>query len=296
MGFSAKQEMAVTKCTSGEEDIQIPLNFIQRWALGLETYLRSQLQLQNVWALSHVATIVGFVCYVYALAAGELELGGLRESSYKLTMLSMTVTFVIVMYRANFEEQLVINDNKEEVIVKPKVMSVRELIQNDNALLFATILLWNFTLESVLKLLPFVIYAMINLSSFFIQEVIPHRPLSRALLPLFDYLELPLLTVASHFDLLNMFSLFKESYESHNGYPSVIYFWVWCLRFESSEISRSSVKALFGFVDGIANLGLLPNRLHRRYIDWRVRWTFLIPMDYKSAYYSGGDVDNEDDD
>jgi hypothetical protein len=186
------------------------------------------------------------------------------------------------MYRANFEEQLIINDDKEEVIVKPKVMSVSELMQNENALLFGYVLLWDFTAESIIKLVPFVIYSMINISGFFIQELIPESQLSKALFPLFNYLELPLLITASHFDMIVMLQLANEAYDTRNAYPLVIYMWIWCLRFENSEISRSSVKAIVTFLDGLMCLNIIPMKLSFQYVEWRRRWTFMIPMERES--------------
>lgn len=263
-----------------EEDIQLRFSFVRQCARSTGSFLRSQTRLQNAWFVSHIATLLGFSLYTVALVDGTR--GNLQLRSYALATSSMTLTFVIVMYRANFEEQLVINGDREEEIVKPKVMGVSELMRDENALLFAYVLLWDFTARSIAKLVPFVVYSTINLSGFFLQELIPQSNLSAALLPLFNYFEMPLLILASHFDLIVMAQLVRESIETQNAYPLVIYCWIWLLRYENSEISRSSVKLIVTFIDGLLCLIIVPRKVAEAYVTWRRRWTFMIPVDYNA--------------
>lgn len=259
-----------------DEDITISLSIFQRTFAATDAYIRSQCHLQTFWSISHFITIIGSLLYVFALFRDNTRL---QHSSYKLTTWGTVTTYLIVLYRSNFEEQIVVNEEKEEVILEPKVMCISELMKNENAQLLGYICLWIFTEATLIKLVPFFIYSLVNLSSYFTLDLIPNSGFSNALLPLLNYFELPLLSLASHFDLLAMSYLTKEAYSSGSAYPLVIYLCIWALRYENSEISRSSIKGIVTTIDQLFFMNFIPMRLQAEYALWRTYCTFMIPLD-----------------
>ncbi|KAH3676416.1 hypothetical protein WICMUC_002047 [Wickerhamomyces mucosus] len=186
----------------------------------------------------------------------------LEANAYKVSTLGSALTYLIVLYRANFEDKVVeFNEHKNEVIVKSKLMTMSEFVKNENAQLLGYVLLWNFTPRSLIKLVPFLIYSMLNLTSFLTSEVIPDYPFSLALIPLLNYLEVPLLIIASHFDIFSFFILFKECIDIQNAYPFIIFLLIWLLRYESSEACRSSFVKIWSFITSIFIVGRSGNQV-----------------------------------
>ncbi|KAH3684736.1 hypothetical protein WICPIJ_004267 [Wickerhamomyces pijperi] len=228
-----------------------------------------QIHLQNLWVLSHLLTILGILFYLYGRMSNNNEL---EYYSYKVGTMGSVLTYLIVLYRANFEEQIVeFNENKNEVTVKTKIMTMSEFVRNENAQLLGFVILWNFTPMSIIKLAPFFIYSGLNLTSFFTLEIIPDYSFSTALLPLLSYLEVPLLITASHFDLISFGVVLRESIEESNAYPFVIFSFIWLLRYESSEACRSSFNLIFSFVLSLfTQLTSLPSSFGKKEPDTNV--------------------------
>lgn len=228
--------------------IKLPNIDLHRYSM----LVKSQLHLQNLWVLSHMLTILGISFYLY----GSLSQNSETEFyAYKVGTMGSALTYLIVLYRVNFEEQVVeFNENKNEVIVKTRIMTMTEFVKNENAQLLGFVILWNFTPMSIIKLAPFFIYSSLNLTSFFTLEIIPNYSFSTALLPLLTYLEAPMLITASHFDLISFAVVIKECYQLSNVYPFIIFSFIWLLRYESSEACRSSFSFIISFFSTFFNI------------------------------------------
>lgn len=246
-----------------------------------EQCARSQLNLQNLWFVSHTLTLVGTLLFTYhSFVSSNVYL---QERFYKVSTLGSLFTYLIVLYRCFFEEQLVeFNEEKSEVIVKTQNISFTEFIKNENAQLLGYILLWNFTEQSIFKLAPFFIYSFLNLTSFVTMELFPENSLSIAILPLLNFLEIPLLIVASHFDLLVSGVLVRECWRLKNSYPFIIYSFIWLLRFETSEASRSSIGSMLRFIDIQLDQEAVPDFIKEQWIKFRQHSEMITPLEFQT--------------
>lgn len=211
----------------------------------------SILELQNLWAFSHVLTIFGTLTYVFTAAAQNHLLS---QFSYKLSVLGSIITYLVVLYRSNLtvnEEVIEVDESKKRiaVVVDTQRISISELLKNENAQLLGYALLWWVTPQSGFKILPFFIYSLLNITTFVTTQIIPESSLTAAITPLLNYIEVPMLIGASHLDLLIFVIMLKQSLVSQSGYALFIYTFIWVLRFETSEASRSSLNIIVRLLD-----------------------------------------------
>jgi len=201
-------------------------------------------KLQNFWALSHILTLVGTSLYLFAIISKNEPLW---KFCYKLSILGSIVTYAVVLYRSNFsiEQEIVELDETKtlmELVVETHRIPISDLLKNENAQLLGYALLWLVTPESFIKLLPFFIYSLINITTYLTTQIIPESALAAAVTPLLNYLEIPMLIGASHLDLVVFIVMLKQACISGSGYALFIYGFIWILRFESSEACRSSLN------------------------------------------------------
>lgn len=253
------------------------------------------LELQNLWAFSHVLTIFGTLSYAFTAAAAQSH--ALSHLSYKLSVLGSIITYLVVLYRSNptvNEEVIEVDESKNRiaVVVDTQRISISELLKNENAQLLGYALLWWVTPQSVVKILPFFLYSLLNITTFVTTQMIPESSLAFAITPLLNYLEVPMLIGASHLDLLIFVVMLKQALSSQSGYALFIYSFIWVLRFESSEASRSSLNIVIKLLDD-----RVPKEDVRLYKLWKsVRWVLglFVPLEKDESVlqsFEDGDSD-----
>lgn len=273
---------------------ELPVEIKQDFSIisSIELNLRSNLNLQNLWIVSHILTLIGTSLYVLCLVRNNPDLS---KKCYRISILSSLFTYLVVLQRSRIEEEVQIYEN-QRVFVKTKYASLTNSLKNENAHLLGYIILWNFTKQSILKLIPFFIYSFLNISSFFILEVFPSSSLSIAVSPLLNFCEIPLLIVASYIDLFVIGVISKESFDDKDAYPFVIYFFIWLLRFENSEASRSSVGLIIRILDNyIFNSSLVSDSVKESWKQFRELLSEYFPLNNQNNDIDKEFIDSNDD-
>lgn len=238
------------------------------------------LKLQNLWAFSHLLTILGTSTYLFAIISNNYHLW---VFSYKVAVLGSIITYLVVLYRSNLsvEEEVVDVDESKtrvELVVETQRISASELLKNENAQLLGYAILWWITPESVFKILPFYLYSSLNITTFITTQVIPESAFAVAITPLLNFLEIPMLIGASHLDLIVFAVMLKQALISGSGYAFFIYSFIWVLRFETSEASRTSLNTCVNLLDELISAD------HQSFVyyNWRrCRWLLnkIVPLD-----------------
>lgn len=258
--------------TENEKDLNSVFSKLQNF------FVSNILSIQTIWAASHFFTIFG-TQYYFAGVVNGLMFDKTVKFYYGAISGSIS-TYLIVIYKTHTDKSIAgltdekgekeeLEDEEEETREETATTFVfSNLLKDENTHLLIFTILWLFTPISILKLVPFYLYSVLNISSYFTELLFPNTALSEALLPLINYFEFPLLVIASYFEILNFILLSKECYLMNNYYPLVIFIVTWVLRFEVSKACYQSVYSIYETLDFVLEnfylfhmLGLIWNSL-----------------------------------
>ncbi|ODV58032.1 uncharacterized protein ASCRUDRAFT_72896 [Ascoidea rubescens DSM 1968] len=225
------------------------------------------LTLKYVWGISHFITIIGTIGYFLTIFNFS-KLNLIEPIYFKPTIwyysadLGAILTYSIVIF-------ISINNSMPELV--PFTLSKFLKFENSHLLSFA--MLWLFTPITIFKILPFTLYSLLNLSNYLAVEVFPDSSLAELMNSLIEILETPLLLMAAHLDLILFPIILMQSINQQNFYPYVIYSIIWCLRIESSEVSKTSLYCLIHTIDNWVQSSSYVDKYS--YEKWTVFRTFM---------------------
>lgn len=225
------------------------------------------LTLKYIWGISHCITIIGTVGYFLTIfnfnKANSSEPIYLKPTIwYYSADIGAILTYSIVIF-------ISINNSMPELV--PFTLSKFLKFENSHLLSFA--ILWLFTPITIFKILPFTLYSLLNLSNYLAVEIFPESSMAELMNSLIEILETPLLLMAAHLDLLLFPIILVQSTKQQNLYPYVIYTIIWCLRIESSEVSKTSLYCLIHTIDNWIENSRYVDRFS--YEKWVVFKTFM---------------------
>lgn len=201
-------------------------------------------ELQLLWFITHVLTIVSFIVNVFILMGfnNPLLLG---FSWYRFSNYCCIITYSIVIYKRYLCQPTI----EEHTIHEGVLLSY--VLKTENVQLIICACLWCFTQESIFKLFPFFTYSLLNVVCFFVFDTYPEAPLSVVLAPLIYYLREPMLVTAGIVDIFIIGILIKEGIRSKSVYSLFLYTFVWGLKIENSEASRIALNKFLNLAEKI---------------------------------------------
>ncbi|ODV96288.1 hypothetical protein PACTADRAFT_80329 [Pachysolen tannophilus NRRL Y-2460] len=253
--------------------------------------------LQYIWVFSHSVTLISTLFYLGCIVDAKKKGNNPNSFWYKAADLGAVFTYSVVLYRryslilqmsfSNNKEGMEEKQGNEEVANNSTTLTkipLSEILKSENAHLLMFSLLWLSTPVNLLKILPFSLYSLLNLSHYLSIEILPDSQFSDAIIPLINYLETPMLVAASHLDILNFLVLGKECFKFKNGYSLALYTLTWCLRLETSEATRYSFHNIIAAIDYLVeNSTFLPKSIKNCWLtNLRKSITTLIPLNIVS--------------
>lgn len=209
---------------------------------------------QLLWFIAHVNTLLGFVMYVTCLLNPGKKFLEIM-SWYKITNISCILTYSIVIYK-----RYLCDDSIERIEAGNNIF-ISYILKTENAQLIISAILWSVTEESIFKLIPFVIYSILNISCFFVFDAYPNETFSVALAPFICYIKDPSLVFSAFNDVAVIGILLNESYYSNSYYAFFLYVFIWGLKVENSEASRIALYKIVQFFDTILTNSYVPLKL-----------------------------------
>lgn len=214
--------------------------------------------LQLSWITTHFLTIIGFLLYLYKG----------NTNWYSISSISCILTYVLVTYR-----QVILLLSRKSNGAIP----FSTILKSENTHLLGMSILVSVSYRVWIKLITSFVYSYINLATLFMIDMYPNNGLTKALLPLYNYFEQPLLIGASIIDLSVSLVYLKEFL--FNGCPIylfIIYCMIFAVRFENSKTCQCSSKFLFNFVISV----LTKYNSFEGVVNWLKVWDeFLLPND-----------------
>lgn len=230
----------------------------------LATLPEIRILLQRGWFASHWMTIIGTVMYMLT----AIKVPGLSLVFYTIAVLGAIATYSIVIYQKHYMGREFL----------PSVVPLSQAVRSENFHLLLLALLWLITPAQLFKILPFYIYLLLNVSRFGVHNLLGgYTGISLALAPLITYLEVPLLSIASHIDLLLFPIMLIQSLIHGSFYGLIIFFFIWCLRVEYSAASRQSIYTMLNLVTRILSQPNIPPHVFQNWLFVRRNIETMIP-------------------
>ncbi|ODQ78894.1 hypothetical protein BABINDRAFT_162560 [Babjeviella inositovora NRRL Y-12698] len=260
----------------------IPLQFSDLSPISFSHLIFS---LQHVWLISHAITLLSVFGYVFVSLDSATHSSTLR-SWYLTADLATIITYSVVIYRRHLVTtvrnlgslSVATPGSTYPPVYRHTRIPLSEVLRSENAHLLAFGLLWLATPQNIIKLLPFACYSFLNLGHFLINECFSYSLLSAAIAPLLAYLEAPLLLGAAHTDIFIILILLKETVQNRSAFALFFYAFIWGLRLESSDASRSSLYSVLWAIDLFFNRRDVPVNVRESWVHVKTGITTLIPL------------------
>ncbi|CDK25149.1 unnamed protein product [Kuraishia capsulata CBS 1993] len=160
-----------------------------------------------------------------------------------------------------------------------KSVLLSEILKSENFHLLLCAILWQFTKPSLTKILPYGVYSFLNITSYLTVDAFPGNQLSVALLPLKTYSEPLLLLGAAWAELLIFGSLARESWEGESVFYFYFYLFLWGLRTDSSEATRTAFHNVVDMFDWLLLNRLCPPAIRQSWLSFKRPLYALIPLE-----------------
>lgn len=232
-------------------------------------------ELQLCWFLTHTFTVICFMFYNIVLFNPEKPYLNLLPW-YQISNYSCILTYSIVIYKRYLCENKI--DEKE---IDGNIL-ISYILKTENVQLIICASLWTFTQESVMKLIPFFIYSILNLSCFFVFETYPEAPFSLALAPLICYIRNPFLVFSGLIDIAIIGVLVKEAIENNTYYSLFLYTFIWGLKMENSDASRLALYKCMELIDAILINHYIPEKVQNIWRQIKTQFCQLLSISTKS--------------
>lgn len=229
---------------------------------------------QLIWLISHVITILGFMIYSIGIFNPEKHYLSIFPS-YKLTNYSCILTYIIVIYKRYFCDEII-----EQKVIDNKTL-ISYILKTENVQIIIFAFLWIVTKASVFKLIPFVIYSLLNVSCFLVFEAFPETQFSISLAPFVNYIKNPLLIFSAFIDIFVIGLLFYEAFQSNSYYALFLYVFIWCLRMDNSEASRIAIFNIIQVIDKLFKNNLIPTKIKQTWICFKIKVLRLLSFSTK---------------
>ncbi|KAG0689617.1 hypothetical protein C6P40_004776 [Pichia californica] len=191
---------------------------------------------------------------------------------YKLTNYCCILTYSIVIYKRYLCDE---NINKNEFESNTLISYI---LKTENVQLIISAFLWTVTEESFFKLVPFAIYATLNLSCFLVFEAYPQTQFSISLAPFISFIKNPCLIFSAFIDIFIIGLLFHESFKKNSYYVFFLYSFIWCLKMDNSEASRIALFKILKVVDIIFRNQMVPKKINQSWLCFRMKILRLLSI------------------
>lgn len=213
--------------------------------------------LRYSWLSAHLITMTGSIYYFYSVILNnhtDILLG------YKASVVGSCITYSLV----TLNHLMILIEGHNKPISKKKVGSASSksqasinlketrfsnLLNTENTHLLAISFLTLTSPMNGLKLITFLIYSIMNLSTFVISDLFESNPVMSSLMPLLEYLVCPLLKFSNNVSFLLIFVYAKEMMFEQNYSSFLTYTLVYCLKLDSSQHCRDSLHSMLLFFD-----------------------------------------------
>lgn len=227
------------------------------------------------WVASHVVTASGSLIVLYYryffLAGNNRYLAS--EVWYYVSLWGAVFTYLLVSYKYI----QVAFTNYSKLSTQPQFINFIT-IENFQLLAIALLSLSCHRVSPV-KVVPFTIYSLMNLSSYLFADLLGSTSFALTLMPFLNYLKEPLLAIASYFELVVLVLFFKDAILDYKLTHFVLYSFLYGLRLDNSYVSRQSFHNVFTQFYSLLEFLHCPPFILIQYQSCQRKLLFFFPID-----------------